>query len=1319
LADQLADQNGLSQKEAQKQVSLLLNEKGVKGIAYEGEVDGPSVVIFDDRAIKVLETYYQKQDQAKGPRGALEIMANRGLRMIFTEAADASTPIHESGHLFVELIRQVLETPPDLIVDWEAFGRLNDEFRALAEWAGQEDPYGEWSREAHEKVARGLETYLMEGQAPVPRLKGMFEKMKAWLLDIYKAVSGDLDAPLNDDVRQFFDRLLAADWEIVMDGWRTRGPEGLAPEIESELAGPRAEARAAMKAAIRQKRLAEVQKMRKQWKDEGAAEADRNPHQRMVNDIIANGGMNRDSLLLCYDKDTIIALNRKRPGLVSSKSKIGFDEFAEQHGFGGRSDEFIQRLKDGPTKQKLIDDYVAEQESYYAEWLDADAPITEEEINLRLMEEEAVKLKDDVKAAAARVRTMKGELKKNGGFKRFKRIMEEKTGRKSVDDLSQMDMSDSKAALKKEIRELLSEAAQAGYRAGVKSGSFAKYLEMLARHRVNQQAKNDILKTRGQWKRFVKQKPASPTAVREGGIEAEFSIQAKQLLNQLGFDIKEAGRLEIRGAPNLAGFVEEQRQQGNDVYAPEWILKGQWPVNPSGTPKTIGQLSYDQFTDVKDTIDSLLYLGRENQKTLAGGNRQSFDSAAETIIKVLSQKLPLRKDEGPGPKSQARKTTANYLDDLLKGEFVIRDFDGPDAIMGPVWEILFAPTKRAEDAELLLGAKVVEALKAAWSEFTAGDRQAMGTSPGRERLTKLAEKTWLPIPESWRTTRYTFEGAPHSLTRAEMISVYANLGNPENMQNLIEGNGFSLKSLAAVCDALTDREKAAVDAMVAAIDQLYQPLADIHFKATGVVLPKVDPGEITLPNGEKRQGWYFPIARDPEKGQMASQQQQASTAVENLTAMGYGRRSARSGASHQRTGAVGALSLSLDVLNKHIQDTTHDITHRLAVRDIQRLLNRKDVRQAIIDRAGPGRYERLQGWINWVAQPRSPQLEGGWAAMDWVRRNAVTATLAFNVNTPFMQLMGFAQSIDFVGFRGIARGVRDMIFRPLELTRFVRENSPSVAARDQGNDQDVREILRGLDGDAGIMARERKAALTAAFWAIKMLDRAVVYPTWWGAYDKAIREGQTEAYAREYADSAVRLTQPLASPKDTAAVQRDPRMKILAMYYTFFSGFHNRLVERYRGFRHGRLSAKDLASTVLWTIIIPTMLTRLYQQEDLPDEADDFKSLLGDLAAYTVSGMPIVRDVVAAATSSYKYEISPLAQVGRTFSTTIQGWGEVITGEDEADEGLGKSTVRSAGYLFGLPSNQALRTWDGYWKLVEGDTRNPLRLFKPEPKERK
>ena len=118
------------------------------------------------------------------------------------EAADFSTVIHETGHVYRRVLADVAERTNSQYI-------LND-LRTIEEWAGVRD--GQWNVNAEEKFARGFERYVTEGHAPTPKLRAAFESFKAWMLDIYKSITGSsIDVKLTDDVRRVFDRMLGAE----------------------------------------------------------------------------------------------------------------------------------------------------------------------------------------------------------------------------------------------------------------------------------------------------------------------------------------------------------------------------------------------------------------------------------------------------------------------------------------------------------------------------------------------------------------------------------------------------------------------------------------------------------------------------------------------------------------------------------------------------------------------------------------------------------------------------------------------------------------------------------------------------------------------------------------------------------------------------------------------------------------------------------------------------------------------------------------------------------------------------------------------------
>lgn len=159
--------------------------------------------------------------QAK--RGSITLTESRATIKLFKDA-DASTFIHETGHQWLEeLMRDAAdpEAPADLTADAQT----------VRKWLGVGENDAIPTR-AHEKFARGFERYLMEGVAPSQALANVFAKFKAWLTQIYQTVQ-KLRAPINDDIRAVFDRLITANPEKVVIAPERETPKGLADAHEA------------------------------------------------------------------------------------------------------------------------------------------------------------------------------------------------------------------------------------------------------------------------------------------------------------------------------------------------------------------------------------------------------------------------------------------------------------------------------------------------------------------------------------------------------------------------------------------------------------------------------------------------------------------------------------------------------------------------------------------------------------------------------------------------------------------------------------------------------------------------------------------------------------------------------------------------------------------------------------------------------------------------------------------------------------------------------------------------------------------------------
>ena len=183
-----------------KSASRKLSDFGVKGITYKGEQDGICFVVFDDKAIKVIEKYNQSVN------GMTEIMSDGERIISIFKTADRSTFLHEMGHVFFDDIQKLASmdnAPKQLLDDWNT----------LKEWSGWVDGENVDNTKAHEKFARGWESYLRSGEAPTKGLQRVFRQFSKWLTRIYRSVQR-LGGEVPSDIKDIMARMIATQDDI-------------------------------------------------------------------------------------------------------------------------------------------------------------------------------------------------------------------------------------------------------------------------------------------------------------------------------------------------------------------------------------------------------------------------------------------------------------------------------------------------------------------------------------------------------------------------------------------------------------------------------------------------------------------------------------------------------------------------------------------------------------------------------------------------------------------------------------------------------------------------------------------------------------------------------------------------------------------------------------------------------------------------------------------------------------------------------------------------------------------------------------------------
>lgn len=213
-----------------KAVSLAMNEVGIKGITYDGRIDGKCYVIFDDKAVRIMDKAQEDKEQLLG-----SFKENQaGVRVVsLFEGANESTFVHEMGHLFMSDLERMAQADEESREDL----RTVNAWAAWHEGAAKEYVGTPWEEEfkeredrilaaqakgdmaavvlekdtwAQERFARGFEVYVAEGKAPTSGVGKVFKRFKEWMGKIYEGfkLTGGKASP---EVEQVMGKMLTSD----------------------------------------------------------------------------------------------------------------------------------------------------------------------------------------------------------------------------------------------------------------------------------------------------------------------------------------------------------------------------------------------------------------------------------------------------------------------------------------------------------------------------------------------------------------------------------------------------------------------------------------------------------------------------------------------------------------------------------------------------------------------------------------------------------------------------------------------------------------------------------------------------------------------------------------------------------------------------------------------------------------------------------------------------------------------------------------------------------------------------------------------------
>ena len=216
-------------RNTQKRMLLTDEQRRVRLPEETQDFIATPIIAFGENLITEAPEFYPQSSPAEVNRGAFD---PRTLTITLLRNADASTMIHEVGHLFFEnnmnLIKRLLaletlnETQSKFLNDMNVLfthlgisGPINEQILQFDSLPFEE------KRFYHEKFAESWERYAFEGKSPSIELQRVFQRFKEFMKSVYQTLKAYLEqnpeaGDLSDEVRGIFDRMLATDEEIKL-----------------------------------------------------------------------------------------------------------------------------------------------------------------------------------------------------------------------------------------------------------------------------------------------------------------------------------------------------------------------------------------------------------------------------------------------------------------------------------------------------------------------------------------------------------------------------------------------------------------------------------------------------------------------------------------------------------------------------------------------------------------------------------------------------------------------------------------------------------------------------------------------------------------------------------------------------------------------------------------------------------------------------------------------------------------------------------------------------------------------------------------------
>lgn len=1100
------------------------------------EVDAEEKARLESELTVVLE----QSTPGASPRGRIRFSADRTQTHIdlFTKA-DASTFLHESGHLFLTLLGQLAQGP-------NATDRIRRDYAGALEWLGAK-PGDTLSVAQEEQWARGFEAYLMEGKAPSLTLRNAFATFANWLTRLYREVR-NLDVELNPDIRGIFDRMLATD-AAIREAQDTQLHEPLFAGAEVMPSAEAARYAEALTAAqerateqVRTETLAVIAREEKAWftarrkeiEPEVRAEVLATPAYR-ARVILQTGKMPDGSDL---PTDSPLAARLSKEGVVALIGDIGAKALPKPVMYrveGGLHPDVVAPLFGFENGLALLTalqgtqsvEREVRQRIEYRLRSEYGDPLTDGSLPAKAMAAIHTAERDRViqleleEMQRREPAALRGLLRRFGGRVPLTAAVQGQAdamlSARTIRDIRPIEFQRAEV---KAAKQAIAAAAKGDWSAAAE----AKIRERLALalYRAATQAREEVATQQDRFARFFRSDELLGKTRDLNLVNA-----ARAVLSRVGI-----GRAE----KSAEDYMKAVRAYDPDTAEQlESLIETAVPARDD-----MRDLTLAEFREITEQATALWEQSRRTRQMVIDGQKVDRQAVVDELAAELATMPDRMKGAGQtkalGTGDIIRRRLIGFEAAIRRIESWVDQMDGGN-ISGPFRKYLWTPLSEA----------------AALFRIAKRDLTLQYLALLEPMKPRLASSGPIAAPE----IGYTFRD------RQELLGAMLHTGNESNFDKLTRGRGWSPEAWSLMVRRLErDGVLAKQDYdFLQAVWRLFEAMKPeaqrVHKDMFGYYFDEITARPFETAFGTY-EGGYVPALADTMLAEDAKlRAERAEQEGVNPSTMFP---TVSRGFTKGRVDEYARpLVMDLRLIRSHIDAVTRFVHLAQPTRDTGRLATDRRFRAALAA-VDPEMGAELTAWAQRAGSQviETPSRSGGGKAADsifrWFRSTSGLNLMALNVVNTLQQFTGLTIGAVKVPPKYLRDALWQYVRSPKEITAAINALSPYMEGRVNAAVMEVEQRIDRLVANPDALDNAKAFAKEHGYILQSTTQGVVDSVVWRGAFDHATATGADQKTAIRAADAAVRLTQGSFAPEDVSRFETgSPFTRAFTMFYSYFN----------------------------------------------------------------------------------------------------------------------------------------------------------------------